>query len=130
MLLVFYSYFPYVLFYRSHLNNVKNVSIFCYSLNFTCNLICFQTGWAGNGTVCGQDTDLDGYPDHQQPCNERQCTADNCRDVSNSGQEDADRDGLGDSCDPDADGDGIANNPVSLRLRSRWVLLPNDKMGE
>ncbi|XP_026320880.1 cartilage oligomeric matrix protein [Hyposmocoma kahamanoa] len=74
------------------------------------------TGWAGNGTVCGQDTDLDGYPDHQLPCNERHCKADNCPDVSNSGQEDADRDGLGDSCDPDADGDGIANNPDNCPL--------------
>ncbi|XP_037632853.1 thrombospondin-4a isoform X2 [Sebastes umbrosus] len=66
-------------------------------------------GWAGNGYVCGKDTDIDGYPDYKLECRDTNCKQDNCVFVPNSGQEDADRDGMGDSCDDDADNDGIIN---------------------
>ncbi|KAJ0174279.1 hypothetical protein K1T71_010425 [Dendrolimus kikuchii] len=91
----------------------------CRRYNAVCSYgqkcVC-ATGWAGNGTVCGPDRDLDGYPDHQLHCSERNCKQDNCPNVSNSGQEDADGDGIGDSCDPDADDDGIPNLPDNCPL--------------
>ncbi|KAB0364222.1 hypothetical protein FD754_008378 [Muntiacus muntjak] len=73
-------------------------------------------GWAGNGLLCGRDTDLDGFPDEKLRCSERQCRKDNCVTVPNSGQEDVDRDGIGDACDPDADGDGVLNEKDNCPL--------------
>ncbi|XP_072917244.1 LOW QUALITY PROTEIN: thrombospondin-3-like [Hemitrygon akajei] len=77
-----------------------------------------KVGWAGNGYVWGPDTDIDGYPDYDLPCidNNRHCKKDNCRYTPNSGQEDADKDGVGDQCDDDADGDGIKNVQDNCRL--------------
>ena len=66
-----------------------------------------NVGWAGNGFVCGTDSDIDGYPDNNINCNEPTCFADNCPIVPNSGQEDADADGKGDACDEDKDNDGV-----------------------
>lgn len=75
-----------------------------------------RVGWAGDGKTCGPDRDLDGWPDYDLSCTGPRCKADNCPDIPNSGQEDADRDGIGDACDEDADNDGIINNPDNCPL--------------
>jgi peptidase M1-like protein/thrombospondin type 3 repeat protein len=51
------------------------------------------------GTLLLPDADVDGVPDN----------VDDCPLAANPSQADLDRDGVGDACDPDIDGDGRAN---------------------
>ncbi|XP_076394197.1 thrombospondin isoform X3 [Megachile rotundata] len=75
-----------------------------------------RVGWAGDGLVCGIDRDSDGIPDRNLRCLDRRCQMDNCPTTPNSGQEDADHDGIGDACDPDADNDGEPNSSDNCPL--------------
>lgn len=54
---------------------------------------------SGSVHIFGLDTDTDGRPDD----------VDNCPSLSNANQADLDQDGMGDVCDDDIDGDGLAN---------------------
>ncbi|KAJ7400042.1 Thrombospondin-4 [Pitangus sulphuratus] len=90
----------------------------CVPNSHCINTLC-GIGWAGDGYICGKDVDIDGYPNEELSCTAENCRKDNCRFVPNSGQEDADSDGIGDACDDDADGDGIPNE------QDNCVLAPN-----
>jgi len=67
------------------------------------------------------DTDHDGVGDH----------ADNCRTISNADQADLDHDGIGDACDPDIDGDGVANaQDVFPTNPLEWADSDHDGVGD
>lgn len=42
-----------------------------------------NVGWAGNGNVCGPDTDIDGYPDQALPCMDNNK---HCKQVQGAGE--------------------------------------------
>ena len=65
-------------------------------------------GSSSSGTtgVVPPDVDADGLPDGE----------DNCPDVANPDQADADKDGKGDLCDDDTDGDGVPNDDDNCPL--------------
>ncbi|XP_017767633.1 PREDICTED: cartilage oligomeric matrix protein [Eufriesea mexicana] len=94
-----------------------NADCICIEANeYTCRC---RVGWAGDGLTCGLDRDSDGIPDRNLRCHDRRCRMDNCPLIPNSGQEDADRDGIGDACDLDADNDGVLNS------LDNCLLIPN-----
>ena len=70
-----------------------------------------KTGYAGDGWCCLLDTDSDGTPNSPGvgECTPDPPVYDNCPNIPNSGQEDADTDGVGDACDDDSDNDGISD---------------------
>ncbi|XP_029053542.2 cartilage oligomeric matrix protein isoform X1 [Osmia bicornis bicornis] len=108
---------------------VCDVNAECNCIDTNLYICRCRIGWAGNGLVCGIDRDSDGIPDRNLRCHDRRCQIDNCPETPNSGQEDADGDGLGDACDPDADNDGVLNPSDNCPLVSNPGQEDNDRDG-
>uniref|UniRef100_A0A671N570 Thrombospondin-2-like n=1 Tax=Sinocyclocheilus anshuiensis TaxID=1608454 RepID=A0A671N570_9TELE len=71
-----------------------------------------RIGYAGDGIICGEDFDLDGWPNQDLVCGANATyhyRCDNCPYEHNPAQTDTDNNGEGDACSIDMDGDEILN---------------------
>uniref|UniRef100_A0A8B9JGM5 Thrombospondin 2 n=1 Tax=Astyanax mexicanus TaxID=7994 RepID=A0A8B9JGM5_ASTMX len=85
-----------------------------------------RIGYAGDGIICGEDFDLDGWPNQDLVCGANatyHCKkdavgdrCDNCPYEHNPAQTDTDNNGEGDACAIDMDGDGILNEKDNCPL--------------
>lgn len=73
------------------------------------------------------DPDADGYGSPEGP--DDVCPPDNCPEMYNPDQADADGDGLGDICDPDADNDNAPNYKDNCRLTANSDQMDTDEDG-
>ena len=79
-----------------------------------------QSGAAQENQENSKDTDMDGVNDGD----------DNCPRTVNPDQSDNDRDGTGDNCDPDADGDKVSNEEDKFPLDpNEWADSDGDGIG-
>ncbi|MBA57996.1 MAG: hypothetical protein CMQ40_02370 [Gammaproteobacteria bacterium] len=79
-----------------------------------------QNGAAQENQENSKDTDMDGVNDGD----------DNCPGTVNPDQSDNDRDGTGDNCDPDADGDKVSNEEDKFPLDpNEWADSDGDGIG-
>ena len=77
-----------------YFNIFTNINLKLYVTILQC-----AVGYAGDPwSECGLDSDTDGFPDVALSCNLPSCKGDNCPVLPNSGQEDCDDDGQGNSC--------------------------------
>lgn len=87
----------------------------------------------GMGDACTPDDDGDGFCDAGEAAADGvSCETtsggvvieDNCPDVANPDQADADNNGIGDACDEDTDGDGVVNSEDNCpTLANAWTSL-------
>uniref|UniRef100_A0A8B9R6J8 Thrombospondin 2 n=1 Tax=Astyanax mexicanus TaxID=7994 RepID=A0A8B9R6J8_ASTMX len=72
-----------------------------------------RIGYAGDGIICGEDFDLDGWPNQDLVCGANATY--HCK-KHNPAQTDTDNNGEGDACAIDMDGDGILNEKDNCPL--------------
>lgn len=61
-----------VIFLFGHVVGSQDLYTDRYRPRYRCQC---RVGWAGNGALCGRDTDLDGIPDLELKCLSRYCRA-------------------------------------------------------